>query len=337
MAHTTMTLHTNSKDFAELIQLTATQFNIAPKNIEKDYWITLILSRFAQSSNGKDVVLQGETSLSKGYRLVNRFSEEINLAIIDRKNISGHALKAKFHTIEKEITSELIEIVEPNITCKHSFYRKSLFTYPTVIKTIPKRIIVEIDAFAYPYPYFKQEITSFITEYLFAINRNDTIEQYNLQPFAFNVLDKHRTMIEKLSSLIRFSFSEDETKAIASKICHFYDLYYLMNDKECAEYIQSPDFIHDLAEVLFDEEQPFDEDFFDILQSIQAHDQFDFDEPIGWQTKIIAKLPLATSFPSLWEDLRSSYQTELSQLAFDTIPDEKLVKDSFMKIIQRLL
>jgi len=52
------------------------------------------------------------------------------------------------------------------------------------------------------------------------------IEQYELKPFLINVLDKRRTIIEKLVSLIRFSFEDDIQKALASKIRHFYDLYY---------------------------------------------------------------------------------------------------------------
>ncbi|KAA6351906.1 hypothetical protein EZS27_000703 [termite gut metagenome] len=315
-----MNLHVDDERFTTLITFAAEHFRILPAFIEKDYWITLILSKLSQSSNTENVVFKGGTSLSKGYRLVNRFSEDIDLAMIN-ENLSGNALKTKIRTVEKEITSELTEIVEPNITSKGSMYRKSLFTYPTFmtdISTMPKRIIVEINAFANPYPYVKQEITSFITEYLFAINRHDAIEQFGLLPFTLNVLDKRRTMVEKLISLFRFSFSEDATKAIATKIRHFYDLYYLMNDAECAEYIQSPDFPNDLSELLI-------------------HDQIAFDEPNGWQTKQIIESPLATSFPSLWESLRSTYQMELSQLAFGTIPDEKLIEDSFMKIVQRLL
>jgi hypothetical protein len=61
-----------------------------------------------------------------------------------------------------------------------------------------------------------------------------------------------------------------------------------------------------------------------------------FDRPIGWQTKTIAESPLSTTFSALWDTLRSTYQMELSQLAFGTIPDEKLIEDSFMKIIQQL-
>jgi predicted nucleotidyltransferase component of viral defense system len=315
-----MILHNDIKRFSALIKFTGEHFKILPAFIEKDYWITLILNRLSHSSNNENVVFKGGTSLSKGYRLVKRFSEDIELAMIN-ENLSGNALKTKIRSIEKEITDGLSEIVEPNTTIKGSMYRKSLFTYPTFMTDIsntPKRIIVEINAFANPYPYVKQEITSFITEYLFAINRNDTIEQCGLKPFSLNVLDKRRTMVEKLISLIRFSFSEDETKAIASKIRHFYDLYYLMNDAECAEYIQSPNFLNELSELL-------------------AHDQMAFDEPIGWQTKTIAESPLATTFSVLWESLRSTYQMELSQLAFGTIPDEKLVENSFMKIIQRLL
>ncbi|KAA6301676.1 MAG: hypothetical protein EZS26_002141 [Candidatus Ordinivivax streblomastigis] len=311
-----MKLHQYPNDFIELIRLSAKQFNIAAGFVEKDYWLTLILSRLSQSSNSENVVFKGGTSLSKAYRLVNRFSEDIDLAMIN-ENLSGNALKTKIRTVEKEITSELNEIVEPDITSKGSLYRKSLFTYPTLItdiSTMPKRIIVEINAFANPYPYVKQEVSSFITEYLLVTNQQEVIEQYGLLPFSLNVLDKRRTMVEKLISLFRFSFSEDATKAIASKIRHFYDLYYLTNDAECAEYIQSPNFLNDLSDLL-------------------AHDQLAFDEPIGWQTKTIAESPLVTTFPTLWEGLRSTYQMELSQLAFGTIPDEKLVADSFMKIM----
>jgi predicted nucleotidyltransferase component of viral defense system len=322
MAHSMMTLHTNSKDFAELIQLAATQFNIAPEYIEKDYWITLVLNRLSHSAHAESVVFKGGTSLAKGYRLINRFSEDIDIATIN-ENLSGNALKTEIRAIEKNITSELTEIIEPELTSKGSMFRKSIFQYPRTITNrlnvnVQKRIIVEINSFANPYPYISQNITSFIADFLLETNQPEAIEQYGLQPFSLNVLDKRRTMIEKLVSLIRFSFSEKPNLAIASKIRHFYDLFYLMNDAECAKYVQSSDFLNDLSELL-------------------VHDQLAFNEPLGWQTKTIAESPLVTTFPSLWEALRLTYQTELSLLAFETIPDEKLVEDSFMKIIQRLL
>lgn len=75
-----MKLHTNIQDFTELIRLTATHFNILPEFIEKDYWIVLILSRLSQSPYADSVVFKGGTSLTKGYRIINRFSEDIDIA-----------------------------------------------------------------------------------------------------------------------------------------------------------------------------------------------------------------------------------------------------------------
>jgi predicted nucleotidyltransferase component of viral defense system len=288
-----MKLHLHPQDFNELVRLSAQHFNMTTAFVEKDYWLTLILNRLANSTHKEQVVFKGGTSLSKGYRLINRFSEDIDIATIN-ENLTGNALKTKIRTIAKEITVDVTEIVEPKLTSKGSMYRKSVFEYPSVIAgleaNISKRIIVEINSFANPYPFVKQNITSFITEFLSATNQQKTIEQYNLQFFTLNILDKRRTMLEKLVSLIRFSFAENPTTALARKIRHFYDLYYLANDVECAEYIQSSDFQKDLSELLI-------------------YDQQIFETPAVWRDKTVKYSPLISDFPALWESLRTTYQT----------------------------
>ena len=279
MAHQ-MNLHINTADFVALITFTARHFNIIPAFVEKDYWITLVLQRLAHSDSVDNVVFKGGTSLSKGYRIINRFSEDIDIAILS-ENLSGNALKTKIRTIEKEITTELKEVVEDGITSKGSMFRKSVFEYPTLLgkvdSIIPNRMIVEINSFANPYPNVKQEITSFIAEYLLANKQTEAIEEYGLQPFSLNVLDKRQTMIEKLVSLFRFSFADNPRRALSAKIRHFYDLYYLAKDNECAAYIQSPDFKSDFAELL-------------------AHDKETFDIPENWKEKEIMQSPLVTDF-----------------------------------------
>lgn len=316
-----MNLYTNKKLFPTLINLTAKHFSIAPAFVEKDYWITLSLYKLSQSAFAESVVFKGGTSLSKGYRLINRFSEDIDIATIN-ENLSGNALKSKIRSIEKTITSDFTEIVEPGITSKGSMFRKSVFEYKSIITgklsgNIPKRIIVEINSFANPYPFGKQGIYSFIAEFLLESNQQKTIEQYGLQPFLLNVLDKQRTMIEKIVSLIRFSFSENPSTAIAAKIRHFYDLYFLANDTECMEYIRSDAFRKDFEELL-------------------VHDQQTFNEPADWQNKNVAESPLATDLPALWEKLRHTYQNELVVLAFSAVPDEKDVAECFIQIMNRL-
>ena len=168
------------------------------------------------------------------------------------------------------------------------------------------------------HPFVQQEIISFIAEFLTATNQTKAIQEYGLQKFTLNILDKRRTMLEKLVSLIRFSFAENPSKELAKKIRHFYDLFYLTKDEECAKYLQSYEFQQDLSELLI-------------------YDKQEFDEPQGWQTKMIKDSPLITDYPNLWTNLRSIYQNELTPLAFSEIPNEKLIEESFMKTIKKMV
>jgi len=69
-----MKLHTDKERFSALINLTSEHFQISQTFIEKDYWITRALQRMSQNPNSEKVVFKGGTSLSKAYRLTNRFS-----------------------------------------------------------------------------------------------------------------------------------------------------------------------------------------------------------------------------------------------------------------------
>jgi hypothetical protein len=316
-----MNLHTDTERFSTLINFTAEHFRISPAFIEKDYWITRALQRMSHSPNAERVVFKGGTSLSKAYRLTNRFSEDIDIAVIEADSFSGNQLKMLIKRMAKDMASDLEEKVMQGITSKGSRFYKAIYLYPnlTGLTSTAKagQLLVEINTYANPYPYIKQEISSFITDYLIAINRHDLLEQYRLNPFSINVLEKRRTIVEKLASLVRFSFSENPTVALAAKIRHFYDLYYLANDTECAKYIHSADFQNDFAELF-------------------THDQQEFDAPQGWQTKTVSDSPLVKEFPNLWTGLRSTYQNELTPLAFSEIPDEKLIAERFMDIIKQV-
>jgi predicted nucleotidyltransferase component of viral defense system len=276
----------------------------------------------AQNPNVEKVVFKGGTSLSKAYRLTNRFSEDIDIAVIDADSFSGNQLKMLIKRLAKDMASELEEIVIPNITSKGSRFYKAIYQYQNLVgltSSVVKagQLLIEINTYANPYPYVKQEVSAFLADYFTVINRQDMMEQYDLRPFSINVLDKRRTIVEKLVSLIRFSFEVDVVKSLASKIRHFYDLYYLANDEECAKYLQSSEFKKDLSELL-------------------VHDQQEFEIPKGWQTKTVKDSPFFKDFSTLWTSLSSTYQSELTPLAFSEIPDEKLVAESFIGIMKRI-
>ena len=75
---TTAYLH-NHKDFRDLLQILEEETGILPGLIEKDYWIMHVLHGLKQQ--GFTFELKGGTSLSKGYKIIDRFSEDIDIHI----------------------------------------------------------------------------------------------------------------------------------------------------------------------------------------------------------------------------------------------------------------
>src|ERR1700674_3412606 len=69
----------NHPEFPELIRIVAGQRGIDPTLVEKDYWIMHGLYGLQQL--GLTFELKGGTSLSKGFRIINRFSEDIDIRI----------------------------------------------------------------------------------------------------------------------------------------------------------------------------------------------------------------------------------------------------------------
>jgi len=69
----------NHRQFPDLIRIVAEAQGIAPALVEKDYWI--MQSLYGLQQLGLTFELKGGTSLSKGYGLISRFSEDIDIRI----------------------------------------------------------------------------------------------------------------------------------------------------------------------------------------------------------------------------------------------------------------
>ena len=68
----------NHRDFKGLIQIVSDQLSIIPQLIEKDYWIMHCLWGLQQQFKFE---LKGGTSLSKGFKIIDRFSEDLDIRI----------------------------------------------------------------------------------------------------------------------------------------------------------------------------------------------------------------------------------------------------------------
>lgn len=115
-----MRLHEDKQLFSNIIRAAAQHHEIRTEFVEKDYWITLILSNLANSQYVNQVVFKGGTSLSKGFQLIERFSEDVDLAVLMETMTSGNMIKCFIRDVEKTITKGLNDVEILGVTSKGS-------------------------------------------------------------------------------------------------------------------------------------------------------------------------------------------------------------------------
>ncbi len=311
-----MKLHDNKRSFREAIELTAQNLEIYPEFVEKDYWICQILQNLSRNPAAERTVWKGGTSLSKAYGLIARFSSDVDFAILG-EGLSQNQQKKLVARIGHESTAGMEEVEKPD-TVKNNRFRKTYHIYKSVLDGINRgssnvmsnQVIVEINTYGNPYPYERREIKPFITEMM----ERRGLADLDMKPFVLNVLDKRRTLCEKVVSLLRFSFEDAPTAGLISKIRHFYDLYFLLGDEECNDYVAG-DLKQNLVELI-------------------EHDKKEFDRPPKWRDAPILSSPLIVDFDSTWSKISDVYQSELSVLSYRTIPGPNEIADSMKELIK---
>lgn len=219
-----MFLHNNKDLFEEIIFNTADFYKLPIAIIEKDYYVTLILKEIV--NRNPDIVFKGGTSLSKCYKIIDRFSEDIDLNVLgDTKPGESKRRKLKSHIVEA-IDYCNLNLTEPENILSRRDFNKYVIDYPTLFDTnfLKQHLIVETAVFFRPYPTEKVEADSLIYNYLNNNKNYDIIERYDISPFVVNVQTTDRTFIDKIFALGDYYL----TNAINGHSRHIYDLYKLL-------------------------------------------------------------------------------------------------------------
>jgi len=82
----------SAADRAELFRSTAAQIDLEGALVEKDFWVCWTLGHLFDIEGVRDMLMfKGGTALSKVFKLIDRFSEDIDLAIdYDPLGFGGH-------------------------------------------------------------------------------------------------------------------------------------------------------------------------------------------------------------------------------------------------------
>ncbi|TAD86384.1 MAG: hypothetical protein EAY75_08675 [Bacteroidetes bacterium] len=107
-------LQLSRADKRAILNEVAAQINLPTAAIEKDWWVVRTLELVFASSIAPHTVFKGGTSLSKAWNLIDRFSEDIDLAL-DRRflgfdktdaEMNGSQVRKLRETSDKFITEK---------------------------------------------------------------------------------------------------------------------------------------------------------------------------------------------------------------------------------------
>jgi predicted nucleotidyltransferase component of viral defense system len=214
--------------------------------IEKDWWVTLVLNAVYSLPYSENIVFKGGTSLSKGWGLIKRFSEDIDLAI-DRKffGYEGDISKTQIKKLRKkscefistqffeDLTTVLIEskaidacklIAQPVIDSDKDPQTIEIH-YDSVLDTsdyLPQRILIEVSSRSLMEPTENREIKSIISE-------SFPKQNFASKSIIIPTVLPQRTFLEKVF-LIHEEFSQKPEKIRVDRLSrHLYDLEKLMD------------------------------------------------------------------------------------------------------------
>jgi Nucleotidyl transferase AbiEii toxin, Type IV TA system len=234
-------------DLAELgiyVQRVSEATGIPLDQVEKDFWITEALRVVSDiaADQGVDLIFKGGTSLSKGFGMISRFSEDVDLLVVFPEDLSREARHRVFRAMAKAAAEALLcePIVDERVS-ETGVKRPVTLRYPSELISDAKGLrneglYLELGSRGGTHPSATHEFRSLIAENAASVELPDDFEE--AAPISIETLDPARTLIEKLLILHDAATQEDELRKRATAR-HYYDIHCLLNRDNVRASVQS--------------------------------------------------------------------------------------------------
>ncbi|MBX2967639.1 MAG: nucleotidyl transferase AbiEii/AbiGii toxin family protein [Cyclobacteriaceae bacterium] len=253
-------LQLSEQDRQEIFAEVANQKELPITAVEKDWWVVHTLSVIFSMDCARALIFKGGTSLSKGWNLIQRFSEDVDLAL-DKESLgfTGELTKGdirrlrrkSYQFITETFTGELknkfaelgfkgasgvtvkyrevenhdqdpliIEIYYPKLTEKDTYLKPG--------------VLVEIGSRSLKEPFTQRSFGSIVSE-VFADR------PFSDKPITIPVVNPERTFLEKIF-LLHEEFQKDPEKIRVERLSrHLYDIEKLMQTEYAETALQDTD------------------------------------------------------------------------------------------------
>lgn len=243
----------------------ATEFTGLPVvAIEKDWWVTLALNACFSLPYSEHIIFKGGTSLSKAWNLIERFSEDIDLAL-DRKflGFEGDISKTQIRKLRTKscefISTVFVEDLKKVFTEWNAINECSIIAqevkdhdkdpqiieihYKSVLETsdyLPQKVLIEVGSRSLTEPTAPKAINSILGSQFPDLNFAD-------KPFNIAVVLPQRTFLEKVF-LLHEEFSQAPEKIRVHRLTrHLYDLEKLMDTEHGIEALKNTELYNNIV------------------------------------------------------------------------------------------
>jgi len=316
-----MKLHENKELFQEAVLATSQMMGIPEIYIEKDYWVTFALYQIFHSAIAKEVVFKGGTALSKCHKLIERFSEDIDVVVLRHEGETDNKLKNKIRSVGKIVESIMPEVNIPGLTNKMGNIRKTVHQYKKIFRgnfgQVRENIVFEATWLGSFEPSTIENIDSYIAEMMIKNNQHELIKEYGLESFQLPVLSKERTICEKIMSLARFSLLENPFENLANKIRHVYDIHMMLKNDDILSFFES---------------ERFDE----MMITVGNDDVISYKNNNEWLKTHPSEAIIFMRPEKTWERIKLPYKTTFRELVIGKLPEENNMIETLKMVFTRL-
>ncbi len=302
--------------------------------IEKDYYVTEALRAIAVigrpnaatgSSNNneiinKTIIFKGGTSLSKGWNLIQRFSEDIDIfldPLASKPALGKRAIDRELKHLREAVAAHpALTFLEDQSLTIGGFGRNDRFSYEQRFGgpgELANRVLLEAGTASGREPTSIVEISSYIGQFL--ASRGLSLGADDEAPFPMRLLHFRRTFVEKMFAIHgKVELFKRDGRALGSYARHYYDLYQLAAQPDVTGMLKSDEYAtikHDYDRISL------------------AHFPRSYFCPDGMcfarSDALFPAVDLATS-------IGAEYEAQCRMLCYGSFPEWREVQDRFMEL-----
>lgn len=234
-------------DKREIFRRTQSALGLPLQIVEKDWWVTTVLRALFALSYAKDLSFKGGTSLSKCWKLIERFSEDIDIAIsreylgfggiISKSQISNKLRRATCSFVRETLQADLAKQLAVNDVNTSDFIVKVNVT--PISTTDPEIIEVEYRSLFDEIAYIKRKVIIEVSgrsmsESLQMVPLQSMVDEvfpdapFTEATFPIQAVTPQRTFLEKIC-LLHEEFARPQDLMRTDRMSrHLYDLVQMM-------------------------------------------------------------------------------------------------------------